>query len=209
MEPRVPSSQAGHRRLTMSSTSAQRVVLASRPSGQPTERSFRIEQVAVPQPGPQELLLRTQYLSLNPHTRSRWSRRSIRARPPDTAWAFGHERRARIIQSEAPAFNTEGDPVVSLEVPPLSASSSSDRSLNSGHGQSARRTQEIGREYCRCSRCGGKCAIRCRLTDPLRPEDRQRDCTHWNRSLAADSDFILLLPPRRTGAQGEPLCNLL
>jgi len=55
----------------MTNENAQRIVLASRPNGKPTEGDFRLEQLPVPKPGAQELLLRTLYLSLDPYMRGR------------------------------------------------------------------------------------------------------------------------------------------
>jgi hypothetical protein len=49
----------------------QRIVLASRPSGWVTEENFRLEQAAIPEPGPGELLIRVRYLSLDPYMRGR------------------------------------------------------------------------------------------------------------------------------------------
>ena len=43
-----------------------RIVLASRPSGEPTPDDFRLEQESLPEPGKGQLLLRTLYLSLDP-----------------------------------------------------------------------------------------------------------------------------------------------
>lgn len=51
----------------------QRIVLASRPVGAPTEQDFRLETVMQPQPGEGEVLLRTIYLSLDPYMRGRMS----------------------------------------------------------------------------------------------------------------------------------------
>lgn len=48
-----------------------RYVLASRPTGKPTQDNFRLESVPVPQPGDGEVLLRTRYLSLDPYMRGR------------------------------------------------------------------------------------------------------------------------------------------
>lgn len=48
-----------------------RVVLARRPPGEPSEDDFRIETVAVPRPGPREVLVRVIYLSLDPYMRGR------------------------------------------------------------------------------------------------------------------------------------------
>jgi len=50
-----------------------RIVLASRPVGEPKPSDFRIEEFAVPAPGPGEVLLRTIWLSLDPYMRGRMS----------------------------------------------------------------------------------------------------------------------------------------
>jgi hypothetical protein len=50
-----------------------RVVLASRPVGEPKPSDFRIEEYAVPTPGAGEVLLRTVWLSLDPYMRGRMS----------------------------------------------------------------------------------------------------------------------------------------
>ena len=38
---------------------AERIVLASRPVGEPTSDNFRLEKLLIPQPGPSQMLLRT------------------------------------------------------------------------------------------------------------------------------------------------------
>ena len=48
-----------------------KITLASRPSGPPVPNNFRIERVAVPEPGEGELLLQILYLSLDPYMRGR------------------------------------------------------------------------------------------------------------------------------------------
>ena len=48
---------------------AQRIVLASRPAGDPQTTDFRIEEVPMPSPGAGEVLLRTVWLSLDPYMR--------------------------------------------------------------------------------------------------------------------------------------------
>ena len=52
---------------------AKRIVLASRPVGEPKLSDFRIEDYAVPTPGDGEVLLRTIWLSLDPYMRGRMS----------------------------------------------------------------------------------------------------------------------------------------
>ncbi|MEA2929668.1 MAG: NADPH-dependent curcumin reductase, partial [Hyphomicrobiales bacterium] len=60
---------------------ARRIVLASRPVGEPKPSDFRLEDVPVPQPGPGELLLRTKWLSLDPYMRGRMSDAPSYAKP--------------------------------------------------------------------------------------------------------------------------------
>jgi NADPH-dependent curcumin reductase CurA len=60
---------------------ARRIVLASRPVGEPKPTDFRLEEFAIPQPGPGELLLRTKWLSLDPYMRGRMSDAPSYAKP--------------------------------------------------------------------------------------------------------------------------------
>jgi NADPH-dependent curcumin reductase len=60
---------------------AQRIVLASRPVGEPTLDNFRLEEVAILQPGPGQMLLRTRWLSLDPYMRGRMSDAPSYAKP--------------------------------------------------------------------------------------------------------------------------------
>ncbi len=60
---------------------ARRIVLASRPVGEPKPSDFRLEEYPVPQPGPGEVLLRTQWLSLDPYMRGRMSDAPSYAKP--------------------------------------------------------------------------------------------------------------------------------
>src|SRR4051812_4862541 len=60
---------------------ARRIVLASRPVGEPKPSDFRLEEFPVPQPGPGELLLRTRFLSLDPYMRGRMSDAPSYAKP--------------------------------------------------------------------------------------------------------------------------------
>jgi NADPH-dependent curcumin reductase CurA len=53
--------------------SAKRVVLASRPVGEPKPTDFRLEDYPVPSPGEGQVLLRTIWLSLDPYMRGRMS----------------------------------------------------------------------------------------------------------------------------------------
>lgn len=52
---------------------ARRIVLASRPVGEPKPSDFRLEEYSPPEPGPGQVLLRTLWLSLDPYMRGRMS----------------------------------------------------------------------------------------------------------------------------------------
>src|SRR2546423_13900869 len=52
---------------------AKRVVLVSRPVGEPKASDFRLEEYAAPTPGEGQVLLRTIWLSLDPYMRGRMS----------------------------------------------------------------------------------------------------------------------------------------
>ncbi|WP_201359237.1 NADP-dependent oxidoreductase [Mycobacterium paraintracellulare] len=52
---------------------AQRFVLATRPESEPTRDNFRLEFIEIPEPQPGQLLVRTQYLSVDPYVRGRIS----------------------------------------------------------------------------------------------------------------------------------------
>jgi NADPH-dependent curcumin reductase len=69
-EKREPAPKKPGRR---SMATAQRIVLASRPVGEPKPENFRLEEVSVPTRGPGQLLLRTIWLSLDPYMRGRMS----------------------------------------------------------------------------------------------------------------------------------------
>ncbi len=50
-----------------------RIVLARRPQGSPEPGDFRLESIPVPEPSEGQVLLRTEYLSLDPYMRGRMS----------------------------------------------------------------------------------------------------------------------------------------
>src|ERR1700749_1142404 len=50
---------------------AKRIVLASRPVGEPKPSDFRVEEAPIPTPGEGQVLLRTIWLSLDPYMRGR------------------------------------------------------------------------------------------------------------------------------------------
>jgi NADPH-dependent curcumin reductase len=58
-----------------------RIVLASRPQGRPSAANFRLEETPVPEPGSDQVLCRTIYLSLDPYMRGRMSDAASYAKP--------------------------------------------------------------------------------------------------------------------------------
>ncbi|MDB5592280.1 MAG: NADP-dependent oxidoreductase [Enterovirga sp.] len=67
--------------MAMTSTENRRVVLASRPEGEPRPENFRLETVPRPEPGDGQVLLRTLWLSLDPYMRGRMSEAKSYAKP--------------------------------------------------------------------------------------------------------------------------------
>ena len=60
---------------------ARQIVLAARPKGRPQLTDFRLEETAIPAPASGQLLLETQYLSLDPYMRGRMDDRKSYATP--------------------------------------------------------------------------------------------------------------------------------
>jgi NADPH-dependent curcumin reductase len=52
-------------------TSNRQILLAARPSGEPSRDNFKIAETEIPKPGNGQMLLRTIYLSLDPYMRGR------------------------------------------------------------------------------------------------------------------------------------------
>lgn len=90
---------------------AQRFVLATRPEGEPTKDNFHLERIEVPDPQPGQLLLRTQYLSVDPYVRGRIS--GIRSYAEPTAIGApppGHA--VGVVESSQDSQWSPGDIVV-------------------------------------------------------------------------------------------------
>jgi NADPH-dependent curcumin reductase CurA len=94
------------------SQSARRVVLVSRPVGEPKASDFRIEDHAVPTPGEGEVLLRTIWLSLDPYMRGRMSDGPSYATPVSIGGVMEGGTVSEVIASNNQGF-AEGDIVLS------------------------------------------------------------------------------------------------
>src|SRR6201997_323414 len=91
---------------------AKRIVLASRPVGEPRPSDFRIEETAIPAPGADEVLLRTIWLSLDPYMRGRMSDGPSYATPVPIGGVMEAGTVNEVIASNNPNF-AKGDIVLS------------------------------------------------------------------------------------------------
>ncbi|MEZ5660828.1 MAG: NADP-dependent oxidoreductase [Burkholderiaceae bacterium] len=90
-----------------------RVVLASRPAGEPGEDNFRVETVAMPEPGADQLLVRGIYLSLDPYMRGRMRDAASYANPVAIGEVMGGGLVGEVVRSNHPGF-AAGDIVEGL-----------------------------------------------------------------------------------------------
>src|SRR6201995_3393058 len=94
------------------SQQAQRIVLVSRPHGEPKSSDFRLEDHPVPRPGEGQVLLRTIWLSLDPYMRGRMSDGPSYATPVPIGGVMEGGTVREVIASNNPGF-AKGDIVLS------------------------------------------------------------------------------------------------
>ncbi len=94
-------------------TEMRRIVLARRPEGAPTAEDFRLESVAMPGPGPGEVLVRILYLSLDPYMRGRMNDAKSYAEPVAIGAPMGGGCVAQVEVSNSPGF-APGDIVTGM-----------------------------------------------------------------------------------------------
>jgi NADPH-dependent curcumin reductase CurA len=95
----------------MSAAKARQIVLAARPQGKPRPTDFRLEETAIPTPGAGQVLLRVQYLSLDPYMRGRMDDRESYAAPTPLGGVMPGEAVATVVASHHPGYS-EGDIVL-------------------------------------------------------------------------------------------------
>ena len=95
----------------MSATKARQIVLATRPQGKPRVTDFRLEETAVPTPGPGQVLLHVQYLSLDPYMRERMDDRESYQPPIPLGDVMPGESVATVVASHHPGYSA-GDIVL-------------------------------------------------------------------------------------------------
>src|SRR5262249_42245551 len=99
-----------HKEHHMSETKARQIVLVARAQGKPRLTDFRLEETAIPARGPGQILLRVQYLSLDPYMRGRMDDRESYAQPTPLGGVMPGESVATVVASQNPAYSA-GDTV--------------------------------------------------------------------------------------------------
>lgn len=99
--------------MTQTDTINRQLVLAERPKGAPTQDTLRLEKNAVPVAGKGEMLLRTEYLSLDPYMRGRMSDAPSYAAPVEVGGVMVGGTVARVVTSDVAGF-APGDWVLSF-----------------------------------------------------------------------------------------------
>jgi NADPH-dependent curcumin reductase len=95
----------------MTEVKARQIVLAARPQGRPKPSDFRLEETEIPMPSVGQVLLRVQYLSLDPYMRGRMDDRKSYATPVPLGGVMQGESVATVIASKHPGYS-EGDIVL-------------------------------------------------------------------------------------------------
>lgn len=80
------------------------IVLAARPKGAPQPGDFRLEEIAIPQPGDGEVLLASRYLSLDPYMRGRMDARKSYAAPVAIGGVMEGDVVAEVLSSRHPGY---------------------------------------------------------------------------------------------------------
>ena len=88
-----------------------RIVLASRPKGEPVAENFRLEAVAIPVPADGQVLLKTLYLSLDPYMRGRMNDGPSYAPPVQIDEVMTGRTVSEVVESKAAALSV-GDVVI-------------------------------------------------------------------------------------------------
>ncbi len=99
--------------MTQSSTTNRQLVLAQRPKGEPDHNTLRLETTAIPKAGAGQMLLRNEYLSLDPYMRGRMSAAKSYAAPVEIGAVMIGGTISQVVHSNLEGFN-EGDWVVAF-----------------------------------------------------------------------------------------------
>src|ERR1017187_5701496 len=95
----------------MTAEKNRQIVLASRPSGEPTPDNFRLVETEVPELGSGQMLLRTIYLSLDPYMRGRMNAGPSYAKPVEVGDVMEGRSVCEVVKSNVPQYKS-GDIVL-------------------------------------------------------------------------------------------------
>ena len=93
--------------MTQSSTLNRKFILAKRPKGEPGENTLRLENGNLPSPGKGEMLLRNEYLSLDPYMRGRMSDAPSYAAPVEIGAVMVGGTVAQVVNSDVDGFEKD------------------------------------------------------------------------------------------------------
>ena len=95
----------------MTATNNRKITLAARPVGQPADSDFKLVAEPVPEPGPEQMLCRTVYLSLDPYMRGRMNEGKSYAATLDIGEVILGETVSEVVSSNLADFKS-GDLVL-------------------------------------------------------------------------------------------------
>ncbi len=93
--------------MAQSSTQNRKLVLAERPKGEPNDRTMRLDTEDLPTPGKGQMLLRNEYLSLDPYMRGRMSAAPSYAPPVEIGAVMVGGTVAQVVTSDADGFSKD------------------------------------------------------------------------------------------------------
>lgn len=99
--------------MTQTTTQNRQFILAERPVGLPNEKTLSLETTSIPEPGDNQMLLRTVYLSLDPYMRGRMSAAKSYAAPVEIGATMVGGTVSRVVSSNLDGFEA-GDWVLSF-----------------------------------------------------------------------------------------------
>lgn len=99
--------------MTQTETVNRQVVLAERPKGEPSQNTLKLVEGRMPKPGEKQMLLRTEYLSLDPYMRGRMSDAPSYAPPVEIGGVMVGGTVAQVVESNLDGFSA-GDFVLSF-----------------------------------------------------------------------------------------------
>ena len=91
--------------MTQSSTQNRKFVLAERPKGEPNDNTLRLETESLPSSGKGQMLLRNEYLSLDPYMRGRMNDAASYAAPVAIGKVMVGGTVAQVMVSDLPGFD--------------------------------------------------------------------------------------------------------